>query len=120
VHYGALARQFHRAPVEEVSLAFFANGHALYVRPHAAPRFDCLEVIRRARSRLGENRYGLLRNNCEHFCEWCVQGISRSLQVERAMNFPSAVRSTVRATLFHINYFRALASSPRPARSSPR
>jgi Lecithin retinol acyltransferase len=27
------------------------------------------EVMRRARSRLGEDRYRLLSNNCEHFCE---------------------------------------------------
>lgn len=122
VHYGALARQFRRAPVEEVSLAFFADGHALFVRPHAAPRFDCHEVIRRARSRLGENRYGLLRNNCEHFCEWCVQGISRRLQVERALKFPRAVRGTVHATfaLLHISLGRTFASSSGVARSSPR
>jgi hypothetical protein len=90
VHYGALARQFRRAPVEEVSLAFFAHGHPLYVRPHTAPRFDCRQVIERARSRLGENRYSLLRNNCEHFCEWCVHDVSRSLQVERVLQFPMA------------------------------
>jgi len=103
VHYGALARQFRRAPVAEVSLAFFAHGHAVFVRSHTAPRFDCHEVTRRARSRLGENRYGLLRNNCEHFCEWCVQGVSRSLQVERALKFPRAVRRTIRATLVQLH-----------------
>jgi hypothetical protein len=99
VHYGALARQFRRVPVEEVSLAFFARGHALYVRPHAAARFDCQEVIRRARSRLGENRYALLRNNCEHLCEWCVHGVSRSLQVERVLKFPRALTRTIRAVV---------------------
>jgi hypothetical protein len=96
VHYGALARQFRRAPVEEVSLAFFAHGKALYMRPHPAPRFDCQEVIGRARSRLGENSYGLLCNNCEHLCEWCVQGVSRSLQVERVLSFPAAFVRSIR------------------------
>jgi len=99
VHYGALARQFRRVQVEEVSLAFFARGHALYVRSHAAARFNCHEVIRRARSRLGENRYGLLRNNCEHLCEWCVQGVSRSLQVERVLKFPRALTRTIGAVV---------------------
>jgi hypothetical protein len=121
VHYRALARQFRRAPVEEVSLAFFAHGHALYIRPHTAPRFACQDVIKRARSRLGENRYSLLCNNCEHFCEWCVQGIARSLQVERALKFPRAVRRTLRATLalLNISPSGALVSSPHVARSSP-
>jgi hypothetical protein len=97
VHYGALARHFRRAPVEEVSLAFFVHGHALYVRPHTAQRFDGHQVIRRARSRLGENRYGLLRNNCEHFCEWCVHGVSRSLQVQHVLSLPVAFVRTIRA-----------------------
>ena len=119
VHYGALTRQFRRVPVEEVSLALFAHGHAVFARPHPAPRFDCHEVIRRARSRLGENRYRLLRNNCEHFCEWCVQGVSRSLQVERALMFPRAMRRTIRATLalIHVNPVRAFGSPP--SRSLP-
>jgi hypothetical protein len=39
-------------------------------------------VVHRARSRLGEDRYHVLRNNCEHFCEWCVRGQHRSYQVE--------------------------------------
>jgi hypothetical protein len=38
--------------------------------------------VRRARSRLGERHYHLLRNNCEHFCNWCQLGESRSEQVE--------------------------------------
>ena len=25
-----------------------------------------------ARSRLGERSYRILTNNCEHFCEWCL------------------------------------------------
>jgi len=43
---------------------------------------DRPEVVRRARSRLGEDRYHVLRNNCEHFCEWCVRGQNRSYQVD--------------------------------------
>jgi Lecithin retinol acyltransferase len=44
--------------------------------------FDRNEVVRRARLRLGENRYHVLTNNCEHFCEWCVRGEHRSYQVD--------------------------------------
>jgi Lecithin retinol acyltransferase len=87
VHYGALAHGLHRGPVEEVSLARFTHGHTLWVRPGAA-RFGCEEVIRRARSRIGENSYRLLSNNCEHFCEWCLRGEHRSEQVERALVLP--------------------------------
>jgi hypothetical protein len=74
--------------VEEVPLASFAQGSAIWVRVHGEPRFDSAEVTRRARSRLGENRYRILSNNCEHFCEWCVRDEHRSFQVERLLALP--------------------------------
>jgi hypothetical protein len=82
VHYGALAHYLHRRPVEEVSLARFTRGHPVWVRSGESSRFDCEEVIRRARSRVGEDCYRLLSNNCEHFCEWCLHGQHRSYQVK--------------------------------------
>ena len=39
-------------------------------------------VIERGRSRLGEVRYNLLDNNCEHFARWCKTGVGKSEQVE--------------------------------------
>jgi hypothetical protein len=81
VHYGALARRLRRAPVEEVPLAIFAHGHALYVRPPIRPRFDCQEVIRRARSRLGEDRYDLYATTAST----CASGVCMaSLAVSRS------------------------------------
>jgi len=114
VHYGAVPYRLRRAPVEEVSLSFFAHGRPVYVRLHAAPRFDGHEVIHRARSRLGEDSYNLLRNNCEHFCEWCVQGVARSHQVERVLRSPRGLLRTVRAAL------RVLGSHNRLRRRSRR
>lgn len=40
------------------------------------------ETIQRARSRLGEAKYNLVTNNCEHFAIWCKTGISQSHQVD--------------------------------------
>ena len=68
-------------PVEEVSLAEFSRGHGFTIQPGG--RFSPEETLARARSRLGENLYRLLSNNCEHFARWCVSGASRSFQVER-------------------------------------
>ncbi len=39
-------------------------------------------TLRRAMGRLGEQRYNLLFNNCEHFAHWCKTGRHRSTQVE--------------------------------------
>ncbi len=39
------------------------------------------ETVARARSRLGEEKYALPFNNCEHFAIWCKTGVHESHQV---------------------------------------
>ena len=87
IHSGALSRFLPRGPVEEVSLDCFSRGRRIWVRSGPQARFSGPEVVDRARSRLGEDQYHLLRNNCEHFCEWCLHGRERSYQVERLMHW---------------------------------
>ncbi len=41
-------------------------------------------VVRRALSKLGERAYGVLQNNCEHFCTWCKTGTPYSWQAFKA------------------------------------
>jgi hypothetical protein len=90
VHYAGFAGSTHRGPVEEVELSRFAAGHPLSIRPAPSARYAGDEAVRRARSRLGENRYRLLTNNCEHFCAWCLLGESRSEQVQCCLRHPRA------------------------------
>ncbi|MNG28404.1 NC domain protein [compost metagenome] len=45
-------------------------------------------MVRRALSRMGENRYRVLTNNCEHFCNWCLYGRSTSAQVRVFLTHP--------------------------------
>lgn len=85
VHYAAFAYRWRRGPVEEVSLSRFAHGRPVWVRSAGPDALPCEEIVRRARSRLGESRYRLLSNNCEHFSEWCVHGCHRSRQAERLL-----------------------------------
>jgi len=82
VHYRGFSRGLRRGPVEEVLLSQFARGRPIWVRPWEATGVDPEEVVHRARLRIGENRYRVLTNNCEHFCEWCISGAARSLQVD--------------------------------------
>jgi hypothetical protein len=44
--------------------------------------FPPQETIERARSKLGEQGYNLLLNNCEHFAFWCKTGVAKSTQVD--------------------------------------
>jgi hypothetical protein len=91
VHYAGLASGLRGGPVEEISLDRFTQGKPAWIRINAPSNFDAREIIRRARSRVGEDRYRLLTNNCEHFCEWCLRGEHRSYQVEAWLARPRRV-----------------------------
>lgn len=99
VHYGALIYDIIRKPVEEVSLECFAQKRPVFVVEHDETTACAEEVIRRARSRLGEGSYRLLTNNCEHFCEWALHGEARSFQVDIALSFPRLVGERIQAWL---------------------
>jgi Lecithin retinol acyltransferase len=88
VHYAGLVHGLRRRPVEETTLDRFARGRPVWVRFDRPPIFSSREVIRRARSRMGEDGYRLLTNNCEHFCEWCLHGEHRSYQVDAWLAHP--------------------------------
>ncbi|HIK37754.1 MAG: lecithin retinol acyltransferase family protein [Geminocystis sp.] len=68
--------------IERTSIETFSKGRPIYVREY--PEGFCFlpeVVVKRAFSRLGERKYNLLFNNCEHFATWCKTGISDSRQV---------------------------------------
>jgi hypothetical protein len=85
VHYAGLSYGLRKGPVEEIPLNRFRGFRPVWVKPDPTARFQGSRVVERARSRLGENRYHLLTNNCEHFCEWCLYGEQRSYQVEELL-----------------------------------
>ena len=51
--------------------------------PAHLKRFSAEEVIKRAFTRLGEDWYDILKNNCEHFVTLSMCGLKVSLQVEQ-------------------------------------
>jgi hypothetical protein len=114
VHYGALLHDIFRRPVEEVSLAEFAEGRPVFVVEHDELCFRAEEAVSRARSRLGENRYRLFSNNCEHFVEWCLHDVSRSFQAETALAFPGLMGERIESALLRV--LRWAFSSRVPAR----
>ena len=54
--------------------SFFGNEITIY-----SPE----EIVKRAESQLGEGKYNLVFNNCEHFAVWCKTGVHESSQVQR-------------------------------------
>lgn len=81
IHYAGFAHGWRRGSVEEVSLESFASGRDVCVR-YERQCFGRSAVVARARSRLGEDRYHVLTNNCEHFCSWVLRNESRSAQID--------------------------------------
>jgi hypothetical protein len=81
IHYVRRIR-YPEGLIEEVSILEFSRGSAVRVgrQPDGASRGQ--NVVLRARSRLGERRYDVVRNNCEHFCNWCQFGEHRSSQID--------------------------------------
>lgn len=67
IHYAGLSRRVSRGPVEEVSLEAFARNRGIAIQRRDRLPFDEQEIVARARSRLGEDRYRIWSNNCEHF-----------------------------------------------------
>lgn len=61
--------------------ATFSQGKPIYTKNYAVSYIPDV-VIERATSRLGEQQYNLLTNNCEHFATWCKIGRSESKQLE--------------------------------------
>lgn len=99
VHYSGLCAGLHAGPVEVLALQQFASGKPVWVRSTQQVRFEREEVVRRALSRVGENQYRLLTNNCEHFCNWCLYGESRSDQVRNFAVHPFAALRLLLQTL---------------------
>ncbi|NEP87111.1 MAG: NC domain-containing protein [Okeania sp. SIO2C2] len=67
--------------IERTSKEYFTDRRKVYVKRYPV-RYIADTVIQRAESRLGERKYNIIKNNCEHFATWCITGVSQSQQVK--------------------------------------
>lgn len=86
IHYSGGSGAKQEGTIERVSLDAFCKDQYLLVCNHQEPPFSVEQRIRRAESRMGEKEYSVLSNNCEHFVSWCIYGVSKSKQVDDAIN----------------------------------
>ena len=68
------------------SIDKFSFGKTIKIQRYANPKYKGRQVIRRMRSRMHENNYHLIINNCEHLCTWAITGVESSPQVIKMMN----------------------------------
>ena len=85
---GSVAHYLEGRLILRSSLEDFSGGETVNVVSHQQSSRSGL-TLRRAMSRIGEQRYNLLFNNCEHFANWCKTGQHRSAQVENYMHSSS-------------------------------
>ncbi len=78
---GTVAHYLEGREIIRSSLKDFSQGQkpTIVFHPHCSPKGI---TLRRAMNRIGEQRYNLLFNNCEHFANWCKTGRHRSEQME--------------------------------------
>jgi hypothetical protein len=100
IHYsGSSFGEFQSGVIEIVDLETFCqgNGYTIQAYPY---RFYCREEsIERAQSRLGEDWYNVLLNNCEHFVTWCIQGIHHSNQITELIHAAALTKAVLQLPL---------------------
>ena len=82
---GSVAHYLEGREILRSSREDFSQGQPLSVIHHdgASP---IGVTLRRAMSRIGEQNYNLLFNNCEHFATWCKTGRHQSRQVNSVID----------------------------------
>ncbi|CAM3027547.1 lecithin retinol acyltransferase family protein [Acinetobacter celticus] len=118
IHYSGFAHLFKKHPIEITSLERFCLGKKVKIQHYSSPKFRGRKVVRRMRSRMHENNYHLIINNCEHLCTWAITGIESSPQVVRMMNrlttigyvssimsYMSSMMLTVTTTCFALAFY---------------
>ena len=78
---GSVAHYLEGREILRSSVGEFSCDQPVTILTH----FQCSPIsvtLRRALSRIGEQKYNLLFNNCEHFASWCKTGRHQSRQVE--------------------------------------
>jgi Lecithin retinol acyltransferase len=95
LHYAGLCEWWHIGPVEEVSIESFSSGRPVSVQLHPKAKYTGIAAVARAYSRLGEKRYSLFSNNCEHLCTWSIDGVGYSEQVAELFMKPTVMLTGV-------------------------
>ena len=81
---GTVAHYLEGREILRSSIDAFRQDQPITVIEHDAASATGV-TLRRAMSRIGEQNYNLLFNNCEHFATWCKTGRHRSGQIDSAL-----------------------------------
>jgi hypothetical protein len=93
IHFAGEDKEKAYPTVRRTRYEEFARGGRVTIVRHRAA-LDPEEAAARAELRLGDGRYHLIFNNCEHFASWCATGARRSRQAHRGLQVASGVLLT--------------------------
>lgn len=83
IHYVSTTGKIEDSKIQETDMSpYFKDGNYFILDLKNSEKFTAEEAVKRAKSRLGENSYDLLQNNCEHFVLWSKTGDSKSYQID--------------------------------------
>jgi cell wall-associated NlpC family hydrolase len=86
IHYSGFSEAFDKGSIEKTAIDEFTQGNGYSIKSHLVCVYDAEERVERAFSKLGEDSYNLIFNNCEHFVNWCFNGFKTSSQVNNAVS----------------------------------
>lgn len=86
IHYTGFSSGRHKGIIAITSLEEFCQGEGFTVQSYPFRLYSHEESADRACSRLGEDWYDILLNNCEHFVTWCILGVHHSHQINRLIS----------------------------------
>ncbi len=104
---GTVAHYLEGREILRSTLEEFCRGEVFSVITHNNASTTGI-TLRRAMSRIGEQNYNLLFNNCEHFANWCKTGMHRSDQIEDCLK-TGRFSAMLIGKLFPKTFLRALA-----------
>ena len=84
IHYAGFCEGFKAGKVEIADFETFSQKQKTYIKSHSKAKYSVKQIVDRAQSRLGEDKYHLISNNCEHFVYWCIYGEHKSQQINTA------------------------------------
>lgn len=79
----------------------FVDGDTVTVYEHDDALYSADKIVQRALSRVGEDDYNLVFNNCEHFANWCITGNAKSYQVREVAIETTALAAVAALALHH-------------------
>ena len=89
IHYSGFHKLGKKGIVSITSLESFCSGEIATTynaeKMLKGDRFSTIDIIKRAKTRLNEDNYNIIFNNCEHFCNWCTHNDDYSQQTAGAI-----------------------------------